>query len=410
MNDRQSNGDAPGFQPENRTPLPPAGLYIHVPFCIKKCPYCNFYSVEDVSRITAFVEALHKEIRLSSPQPHTFDTLYIGGGTPSLLTGQQIRGLIECAQETFDFAEAVETTIEVNPGTVSAECIDGILKAGVNRVNVGVQSFDDDNLGVLERIHSAREACKTLETLRHRGVTNLGMDLIYGLPGQSAQDWHLDLARALDFGPEHLSCYMLSYEPNTPFSRRCRKGRLTPLDPDTVGHLFEETIYLLTDRGYHHYEVSNFSRGKRYRSKHNQKYWFHRPYVGFGPSAHSFIEPRRWWNHSTLDTYLASLEMNRLPTGGWEDLDVGQLMLETIFLGLRTSAGIDTSVFENRYNLNFETYFGELLDQLRSQGLLDRRQGRTALTRKGLLVCDTVAALFADKLDGVVKSPISALR
>ena len=406
MNRRQFNGDTPRFQPENRPRLSAAGLYIHVPFCIKKCPYCNFYSVEDVSRVTDFLEALHKEIRLSSPPLYTFDTLYIGGGTPSLLTAQQIQRLIECAQESFDFAEAVETTIEVNPGTVSAEFIDGILKAGVNRVNVGVQSFDVDNLGFLERIHSAQEACETLETLRHRGVTNLGIDLMYGLPDQSAQDWRLDLNRAVDFGPEHLSCYMLTYEPNTPFFRRCRNGQLTAPDQHAVGHLFEETIQLLTDQGYQHYEVSNFAREKRFHSKHNQKYWFHQPYVGLGPSAHSFIEPRRWWNHSTLETYLASLQMNRLPTGGREDLDVGQLMLETIFLGLRTSAGIDTAVFENRYGINFDNYFGDLLDQLLSRDLLDRRQGRMTLTRKGLMVCDTVAALFADKLDGVGKSDV----
>jgi len=387
------------FQPENIEPATRAGLYIHVPFCVRKCPYCSFYSVADLTGVSAFVEALLMEIRLVAVTRLRFDTLYLGGGTPSLLPPQQIESVIRCAREHFCFAEAVETTIEVNPGTLSPDTVENWLAVGINRVNVGVQSFSDRNLQFLERIHSVRDASRTIEQLRKAGIDNLGIDLIYGLPGQSLENWRSDVERAVAYAPEHVSCYMLSYDAGSSFYRRYKEGNLRSPDPDRVRRLFEHTVEALTEARYDHYEISNFARKKRFRSKHNQKYWRHLPYLGLGPSAHSFIRPWRWWNRSTLADYLRSLTAGTDPVEGSEELSSSQLMLESLFLGLRTSAGIDTKRFAQLYQVDLEARLGDLLRTLRSQGLIRNGTGEIALTRKGQIFCDTVTSMFADKLD-----------
>jgi oxygen-independent coproporphyrinogen-3 oxidase len=395
----ETNEDPMGMQPENGNRRRPAGLYLHVPFCVSKCPYCAFYSSTDLSRTGLYVEALQREIRLVEREGLEFDTIYFGGGTPSVLSPRQMEAILKAARMAFSFIADVEITVEMNPGTFSFESIDALLEAGVNRVNLGIQSFDDNNLYFLGRIHSAKEAHRAIEILRDKGIQNLGIDLIYGLPGQSSNSWERDINRALAYHPEHLSCYMLSYEQDTPFHHRHAEGLLRAPDPATVRGLFEKTTDRLTGYGYEHYEISNFARKSRFRSKHNQKYWHHDTYIGLGPSAHSFVHPRRWWNGARLEDYLKSLAEERLPVAGTEMLDERQLMLETILLGLRTSTGINIRSFEQLYGICLGDPLNALLERLQSENFLRITPDHIALTTKGMVYCDTVTSMFAHELE-----------
>jgi oxygen-independent coproporphyrinogen-3 oxidase len=385
-----------GLQLENRDERTPAGLYIHVPFCSRKCPYCDFYSVTDLHKEGAFVEGLIQEMDLVTRPGTLFDTIYIGGGTPSLLAPPKVLRILECAHRRFAFTQDVEVTIEVNPDTVSFDTLTAFLSHGVNRVNMGIQSFDDQRLLFLGRLHSARKARRAIRLARKAGVENLGLDLMYGLPNQSRKDWLSDLREATSYEPEHLSCYILTYEAGTSLDRWRKAGRFRPLSEDTVRDLFELTVDFLSERGYEQYEISNFARGRALRSRHNQKYWSHGPYVGLGPSAHSFLAPMRWWNHRSLSDYLQALRAGVLPVQGREALNRGQLMLESIFLGLRTSDGVDMWGFKRRYDVDFLDHFGAVLERLGAQDLLSVSADRCTLTMEGMVVADTISGMLAE--------------
>ena len=252
---------------------PPAGLYIHIPFCRRKCPYCDFYSVTGTERAADFLTALESEMRLYADRPLVFDTLYIGGGTPSVLSVEDIRRILRAAGNAFQILPDSEITLEVNPGTVTVEKLHRLRLAGINRISIGVQSFQQDNLEFLGRIHSSTEASASIRAARQAGFERIGLDLIYGLPDQSRAAWRADLEQALQFAPQHLSCYALTYEPGTPLSADRAAGRFQAAADETVAALFRETAAFLQDRGYEHYEISNVARGSDSRSRHNCKYW-----------------------------------------------------------------------------------------------------------------------------------------
>lgn len=387
-----------GLQLENRDERAPAGLYIHVPFCSRKCPYCDFYSVTDLHKAEAFVEGLIQEMDLVTRPGTLFDTIYIGGGTPSLLDPAQVLRILEGVHGRFDFTQDVEVTVEVNPDTLSVDALKAFLGHGVNRVNIGIQSFDEQRLRFLGRIHSARKARGAIGLARKAGVENLGLDLMYGLPNQSRKDWLSDLTEATSYEPLHLSCYMLTYEAGTSLDRWRKAGRFRPLSEDAVRDLFELTVDFLSERGYEQYEISNFSPGRAFRSRHNQKYWSHGPYVGLGPSAHSFLAPMRWWNHRSLSDYLQALRAGKLPVQGREQLNRGRLMLESIFLGLRTSDGVDMWGFKRRYDVDFLDHFGAVLERLGAQDLLSVSADRCTLTMEGMMVADTISGVLAEHI------------
>ena len=304
------------------SPTPLGGVYVHIPFCLRKCLYCDFYSTADLSLKPAFLEALITEIAATDPGELVFDTIYFGGGTPSLLSPPEVARILGGLFSRFHFQEPVEITLEANPGTVGLESLKGLRSAGVNRLNIGVQSFQDENLAQLGRIHSAAQAQEALAAARRAGFGELGLDLIYGLPGQRRPAWFTDLRRALAYQPEHLSCYMLTLEPGTPLAERHRFGRFRPAPEARVAELFMATSEFLAGRGYLHYEVSNFARcgpsGCRQArvSRHNSKYWSHAPYLGFGPAAHSFLPPKRFWNHRDVARYVEDLRAGRRPLAG----------------------------------------------------------------------------------------------
>jgi oxygen-independent coproporphyrinogen-3 oxidase len=381
-----------------------AGLYIHIPFCIKKCPYCDFYSITDGSLHPAFMDALITEMRMIRDPNLTFDTLYMGGGTPSVLDAKTIKKIIETARQSYEILPHAEITLEVNPGTVRLKQFEGYGCSGVNRLNIGVQSFDPVNLQFLGRIHSGRDAQNAVTWAQKAGFENMGLDLIYGIPNQTKKSWLRDLKLAVEFEPQHLSCYILSFEPGTPLYRDRQKGRLKPLAESQVCELFETTLEFLSDHGYVQYEISNFACAKTgssslkgaelNRSRHNMKYWRFVPYIGLGPSAHSFLEPKRYWNCADVKKYIQDLEAEKLPRAGEERLSMEQLMIEAIYLGLRQTKGILIDVFDKKFGVTFKTLFKDTIDVLESKGLIEISQNRCALTSGGMLYLDSIAAMF----------------
>ncbi len=369
------------------------GLYIHIPFCISKCNYCNFYSVTSLDLISDFLESLFTEMGMYRGQFEVFDTLYIGGGTPSVLRIEQIEKLLEKAEESFVFSPDSEITIEVNPGDVNATFLKALLKTGVNRINLGIQSFDNTILSFLGRRHSHKEAISTLEMSRDAGFDNLGFDLIYGVPGQDMNGWTQTLEQALSFNPEHLSCYELTVEPGTPLAASCRKGNITLPDEELQYDFFIKTSEKLEDAGYIHYEVSNFARGMTYASGHNQKYWNHTPYLGLGPSAHSLLHNKRWWNHKSLRTYISNIKKGKPPVEDAEYLTKDQLCLEALCLGLRTKKGINLCDFKREYNYDLLIEKKEIIMKLIDGGLIDIKNGYIYPSRRGLAMADSLSLI-----------------
>jgi oxygen-independent coproporphyrinogen-3 oxidase len=364
------------------------GLYVHVPFCKTKCPYCGFYSITSLALIEPWLLAIGKEVHRHKDGFGPFETIYMGGGTPSVLESKDLERVLDTLVRHLDLGQCVERTVECNPGDLTREKVRALKGMGFNRVNLGVQSFDDGELTFLGRRHTAEEAVKAFEMLRATGFENVGLDLVYGLPGQREQAWVRNLRRAMELELEHLSCYQLTIEKGTVFSSMVQDGRLilqaeSRLQREMAG-LFLMTSRFLEDEGYIHYEVSNFARGEARVSRHNLKYWRHVPYLGLGPSAHSFRGATRWWNVRSVDRYLSLLQTGRSAVEGSENLTHEQLTLESIALGLRTKDGCPDEA------IPWEPRVRESLSMLMRSGLLFRRGHHIVPTRKGYLVADSL--------------------
>ena len=381
-----------------------AGLYVHIPFCINKCPYCDFYSITDLSLKSEFIGALMQEMQLTRNDALQFDTLYMGGGTPSVLDAKNIGQIIENAHQSYEILDNAEITLEVNPGTITTEQLEAYRHTGVNRIIIGVQSFDQANLHFLGRIHTSTDANLAVKLTREAGFENIGFDLIYGLPEQTIKSWLLDLRHAVEAEPQHLSCYMLTCEPGTPLDKNRQEGRFEPLSERQVSELFETTLSFLSSHGYVQYEISSFALARSDRistensepnqSRHNQKYWSFVPYIGLGPSAHSFIELHRRWNHSSVKKYIHKLAAGRLPLEGKETLSLNQLMIEAVYLGLRQTKGISVDAFDKKFGVSFKAMFGEITTGLEEKGLIKYSQNRCALTPRGMLFLDSIVSMF----------------
>lgn len=375
------------------------GIYIHIPFCVNKCPYCDFYSITDLSLKSRYVQALLKEMQFVPSASLTFDTLYLGGGTPSVFDPAEIEQVLETANAQFEILPDAEITLEVNPGTVTADSLKAYRAIGINRLNIGIQSFQDANLKFLGRIHSAKDASLALEWARQAGFDNVGIDLIYGLPRQTPGNWRFDLEHAVQLRPDHVSCYMLTCEPGTGLHKDLRCGRYQPLQDSKLRALFDLTRDFLEEHGYLHYEISNFARKTgedvlSRMSRHNLKYWTFAPYLGLGAAAHSFIEPQRSWNYSDVKRYIRKLESGQRPVEETEVLTTEQLTTEAVYLGMRTIKGIDLAVFKQKFGLDFLQVFKETISELENEGLLQRQPDRIALSRKGLAFLDSVVSMF----------------
>jgi len=369
------------------------GLYIHVPFCLSKCDYCDFYSVTTTEKIPFFIASLLREVEFYRGVFGRFDTLYLGGGTPSVLGGRQIEEILDALHQTFLFSDDTEITIEANPRGLSLDTASSLRTMQINRITIGVQSFDEATLALLGRRHSASEAISAIENARRAGFGNVGLDLMYGVPGQDLKSWLKTLERALSFSPEHLSCYQLTLEPSTPLGLKYQSGVVSPPDDDLLYELFMKTSEALEEAGYVHYEVSNFARGDKWMSRHNRKYWDHTPYLGLGPAAHSFFGNRRWWNHRCLDRYIEKTGRNVPPIEGSEILTSEQLRLESLCLGLRTKRGIDLKDFSGSYHCDMSPRKDDLLKTILEEGLLTITNNRLCPTRRGLAVSDSLSLL-----------------
>jgi len=369
------------------------GLYIHIPFCLSKCPYCDFYSLTSVSAVPDFLDALSKEMEMYRNRFNPIDTVYIGGGTPSLLSPQQLEDILISVKKKFDLISTPEITIETNPADLSRSFLELMREIGINRINIGVQSFDEKVLDFLGRRHSIKQAISAVATSRKAGFRNLGLDLIYGVPGQDVESWLNTLKHAVVFSPEHISCYQLTLEAKTPLGIKYRAGEFPIPGEELQYEFFMKTSEFLEDAGYIHYEVSNFARGKEHTSRHNQKYWDHSPYLGLGPSAHSFQCNQRWWNHRSLNQYLAAIKGGNLPVEETETLTMAQLRLEALCLGLRTKKGIFLQDFKNRYHYDLFTEKKKILTKLEEEGFISIQDGYLFPTQTGLAIADSLSLI-----------------
>ena len=373
----------------SRTP----GLYIHIPFCRSRCGYCSFYSQTDFSGGSDYVAALQVEMSLYRGRFGPFDTVYLGGGTPSSLGPGPVAEILRAAAGGFAIAPGAEITVEANPADLDRALLHALKGGGVNRLNIGVQALDDETLRFLGRRHTAAEAVRAVGRSRDEGFLNIGIDLIYGVPGQGLERWKRTLDRAVALGPEHLSCYQLSLEGGTPLGKRLGRREFELPGEERAVAFFMETSRRLEASGYLHYEISNFCRGDRFASGHNRKYWDHSPYLGLGPSAHSFDGRMRWWNGASLEAYIGSLAAKRIAVEGEEDLTAEMLGLEAFFLGLRTRKGIDLARFREDYGIDLMEVKGKTIEKLREEGLVVVEGGMLRPTLAGMAVADSLALI-----------------
>ncbi len=370
-----------------------AGLYIHIPFCLSKCGYCSFYSIKSIKLIPEFLSALKREVEFYNNLFPSFDTIYLGGGTPSLLTVQQLAKIFEAINKFFKIDPHAEITIEVNPGDVSVDYFQGLRSLGINRLNIGIQSFDDSLLKFLGRRHSKKDAIEAIDAARRAGFTNIGIDLIYGVHHQDISLWKKTLQKTLAFAPEHISCYQLSLEDKTSLHKKySAEGIELPKEEQQV-EFFLVTAEELEKAGYIHYEVSNFACNDNLKSRHNMKYWQHASYLGLGPAAHSFSDNKRWWNKPSVKSYVREIAQGKMPIENTEELTSKQLQLEALFLSLRTKAGIDLERYKTKYGVNLLVDKKTIIDALIKNKLVELKNGFLMPTRVGMAVADSLALI-----------------
>ncbi|WP_281183902.1 radical SAM family heme chaperone HemW [Trichlorobacter lovleyi] len=375
-------------------------LYIHIPWCLSKCGYCAFSSKPlEPHKLEQTCTLLLQEMELAAtayPLNQPLQSVYLGGGTPSLLSAEQVSRLLACSRSLFGHADDAEITLEANPGTVSLDSLTGYYQAGVSRLSLGAQSFNDQLLQTLGRRHTASETRSAFQLAQQAGFSSIGLDLICGLPEQTMADWQQDLAAALALQPDHLSVYGLTIEEDTPFAGRYPAGSDALPDHDLSASMLEEADSSLTAAGYDHYEIANFAR-PGCRSQHNCGYWQRDGYLGIGPGAHSFLRQGwgiRWGNQGDFETWAAAIQNNRLAATEKQQLTREDALSEYIFLGLRMADGISLNGFAEEFGERLEHRFSEAIHQLQQAGLLTCSQDRLCLTKQGMLLSNQVFVRF----------------
>ena len=358
-------------------------LYVHIPFCPKVCPYCSFYKeASDRNKTQAFLDSVLAELEAAGLALRC-ETIFFGGGTPSALSVSQLRFLLSGLRHRLDLTQLKEWTLEMNPATVSLEKAEMLRLAGVNRISMGVQSWDPLLLEKLGRVHTAAQAERSFRILRAAGYDNLNLDLIFGIPGQTLDQWMDSLRRTIDLGPEHISAYCLTYEEDTEYFRKLQAGQFTP-DVETDAKFFEKTMGLLTEAGYEQYEISNYAK-PGYACEHNLAYWHSKDYLGLGPSAFSTIQNRRWQNVANTTRYIEAIQTGADPTQFSESVPASTRKAESLAFGLRTSRGVPKNELES---------VSDELPALLDAGYVSDDGHRIRLTQAGKLVADSIAALL----------------
>ena len=373
-----------------------AGIYIHIPFCRSRCSYCDFATdvFKDGETVERYVNALVREIEnfefSNSVSINLADTVYFGGGTPSLLSAKQLEKILNAIGKKFSIAADAEITMEMNPATVTPETLRAYKNLGVNRASFGAQTFDDAELKRLGRRHTAADVRETIEMLRRAGFDNVSFDLITGLPRQTLLDWGRNLDEALKLKPEHLSLYLLEIHEGTPLAAQVKSRRQPTPDEDLASEMYELTIEKTREKGYAQYEISNFSL-PGFESKHNRKYWLCAPVFAFGVSAHSFDGKRRWSNERDTFKYVQMIETGASSIVEQSEID---LKSETVFLGLRLSNGIDLLEYKNRFDADLTEEHAADLRRFDEAGLIKISGNRLKLTSRGFLFSNEVFAAF----------------
>ncbi len=387
------------------------GLYLHVPFCSAICPYCDFSVLRaGVPARKRFVDHLVAEVPLAAREwtdPTPFDTVYFGGGTPSLLPAGDLARVLDACREHLAFAPRPWVFLEANPEDVTPVACAAWRDLGVRTLSLGVQSFSDDALRFLGRRHDGEQARAAVDTARAAGFDTVSVDLIFGLPGQTVEAWRRDLATAVDLRPGHLSCYQLTIHPRTRFGVSARRGQLSEMPEEEQATLFDLTHRVLADGGFSAYEVCSFARSPDHESRHNRKYWNHTPYLGLGPSAHSLATAdadgtpvtHRWWNELRTPGWQRRVAAGERPIEGEERLGTKAAATEALLLGLRMTAGIDLDGFAARYGIDLLAANATLVARLVDEGRLvvtsGPEEGRCLVpTLSGLAVADGLAAAF----------------
>ncbi len=369
------------------------GLYLHFPFCVRKCAYCDFLSfpaTEEVKRI--YAAALIREIRgyARAAKGHTVSTVFLGGGTPSIMPARQMKAIFQALYDSFEILPGAEITMEMNPGTVNESNLTFVFDH-VNRVSLGAQSGNDAELLALGRIHTRRDVERSVQLLKDSGVKNLNLDLMLGIPGQTAEEWRSTLRWAIDLKPEHISAYSLQVEDGTEFRRLQKAGKLHLPDEDTEREMAALTVEMLEGSGYRQYEFSNYAK-EGFLCRHNVRYWKRGDYLGLGLGASSLFEGSRWHNTRNLEHYFEHSSDPGQIVREMEQLDRRTEIEEAMFLGLRMSEGIEDAEFEARYGLSVFSLYGEIIERQIAEGVLLREGNRIFLSPRGIEVSNVVLA------------------
>lgn len=374
------------------------GLYIHIPFCIKKCSYCDFVSFPmNPGAAGPYIKALLGEISLYArdlqESEKKISSIFIGGGTPTCLPAADLAAVLKNVESAFCILPGCEITVEANPGTVNPLYLKELKAAGVNRLSLGIQSLNEQILKSLGRIHSAREAVEAVKWSREAGLQNINLDLICGIPGQSSEDWLDTIKRAVELAPEHIAVYGLQLEKNTPLERAVARGEVESCPEEMELFMYRTAVEFLISHGYDHYEISNFARPGM-RCAHNLGYWLNLPYLGLGVGAHSFFKNRRFSNERSVEGYLEKVLREEYPVEGAETISKEMEMSETMFLGLRLVEGVNLKLFEERFGRRAEDVYHNEITRLLEAGLVESGGGRLRLTGKGLPVANQVFREF----------------
>ncbi len=369
-----------------------AGIYIHIPFCRQKCHYCNFYSVASQSTMPAITDAISHEIELQQSylKGKTVETIYFGGGTPSLLTEGMLAKIMKSLRNQFAILAEAEITLEANPDDITVEKSRAWRSAGINRLSIGIQSFRDEDLQYLNRVHSAEKAKQCIQLARETGFDNLTIDLIFGIPTLSDEAWLANIKTATDLEIPHISAYALTVEPKTALEIMIRKGKAAPVDEQQLAHHFEMLMTEMQIKSYLHYEISNYCLPGQF-ARHNTAYWKGETYLGLGPSAHSYNGKSRQWNVSGIKEYLEAISNNFIPSES-EILSIEQQYNEFVMTGLRTMWGCNSSEIEQKFGKAFSDNFKDNIALWIAKKCISKTGEQFTLTPKGILLADGIAS------------------
>lgn len=372
--------------------MKPLGIYLHIPFCQKKCYYCDFISYSGKEElIEDYIESLKKEIQLYREElsGHSIKSIFIGGGTPSILTGGQVEEIIRTLANCYHLEKGIEVSIEANPGLLSREKLQHYYAAGINRLSIGLQACQEHLLQRLGRIHQYKDFIGNLQEAKAVGFNNINVDLMFGLPTQTLGEWHASLENIVALGIPHISAYNLIFEEGTPFFQWMEEGRIQKADEELELRMYHDAIGFLKDNGYLHYEISNFAK-PNHQCQHNILYWKNQEYIGFGVAAHSYINNHRFYNHSGIEEYSYDIQNHQKPIEESHSLSIKEEISETMFLGLRMMEGVNVKDFVKRFGRTPEEIYGKQLKKLKERQLITYDDYHIKLTSKGIDLANLV--------------------